>query len=99
MRARGVRWSWGRSGAKWESAGGEAEDQLLGFDCPVWCVLCRGGRAWLQGACQRGRGAFRLPADMLSIKLPQLFDIHQVPKVSAAAAMLAHGRTLYIEYA
>ncbi|XP_046885097.1 membrane progestin receptor delta isoform X2 [Hypomesus transpacificus] len=51
------------------------------FDCPVWCVLCRGGRAKFREACQRGRGAIRLPTDMLSIKLPQLFDIHQVPKV------------------
>lgn len=30
---------------------------------------------------QKGRGAIRLPTDMLSLKLPQLLDIHQVPKV------------------
>ncbi|KAL0171380.1 hypothetical protein M9458_031691, partial [Cirrhinus mrigala] len=44
-----------------------------GLECPLWCVL-------LKQACQRGKGALCLPADMLSLRLPQLFDIHQVPK-------------------
>lgn len=85
--ARGAQvWSWGRGGgggggvAKWVADEAD-EQQPPGFECPVWCVLCQGGREWLEEACQRGRGAFRLPTDMLSIKLPQLFDIHQVPKV------------------
>ncbi|XP_029593124.1 membrane progestin receptor delta isoform X2 [Salmo trutta] len=65
---------------QWEPGPGEVA-QAPAFDCPVWCVLCQGCRARLREACQRGRGAIRLPTDMLSIKLPQLFDIHQVPKV------------------
>ncbi len=52
-----------------------------GLECPLWCVLCRGGKERLEQACQRGRGVLHLPADMLSFSLPQLFDIHQVPKV------------------
>lgn len=48
---------------------------------PIWLVLCRGGRARLSEVCERGRGAIRLPSDMLRIRLPQLFDIHQVPEV------------------
>lgn len=68
---------------QWEPGLGEVA-QAPAFDCPVWCVLCQGCRARLREACQRGRGAIRLPTDMLSIKLPQLFDIHQVPKVRVA---------------
>ncbi len=64
-----VRWEAGEGGPSW------------GLECPLWCVLCRGGRERLNQACQRGRGVLRLPADMLSLRLPQLFDIHQVPKV------------------
>uniref|UniRef100_A0AAY5JVQ4 Progestin and adipoQ receptor family member VI n=1 Tax=Esox lucius TaxID=8010 RepID=A0AAY5JVQ4_ESOLU len=70
---------WGRY-MQWELGPGVG-GQVPVFDYPVWCVLCQGGRARLREACRRGRGALRLPADMLSIKLPQLFDIHQVPKV------------------
>ncbi|XP_063055435.1 membrane progestin receptor delta [Engraulis encrasicolus] len=75
-------WSWRLGGAIWEAGGLDGGERAPGgFDCPVWCVLCRGGREWLQDACQRGRGAFRLPTAMLSFRLPQLFDMHQVPKV------------------
>ncbi|XP_028835867.1 membrane progestin receptor delta [Denticeps clupeoides] len=70
-------WSWGCC-LKWEASEG---GQPPGCNCPVWCVLCRGGRQQLWEACQKGRRTFRLPTDMLSLKLPQLFDIHQVPKV------------------
>lgn len=77
--AGGHGWGWAQC-VRWES-GEESSSQ--GLECPLWCVLCRGGRDRLKQACQRGRGALRLPADMLSLKLPQLFDIHQVPKVSA----------------
>uniref|UniRef100_A0A3B3CNZ4 Progestin and adipoQ receptor family member VI n=1 Tax=Oryzias melastigma TaxID=30732 RepID=A0A3B3CNZ4_ORYME len=58
---------------------------------PVWRGIGAGSSiSWSQEwsrclrfreVCQRGRGAIRLPTDMLSFKLPQLFDIHQVPKV------------------
>ncbi|KAM9405831.1 membrane progestin receptor delta-like isoform 1-T1 [Salvelinus alpinus] len=72
-------WGWDRC-MQWEPGPGEGAQAPV-FDCPVWCVLCQGCRARLREACQRGRGAIRLPTDMLSIKLPQLFDIHQVPKV------------------
>ncbi|XP_036414049.1 membrane progestin receptor delta isoform X1 [Colossoma macropomum] len=74
----GPGWGWPRY-IGWEAGEGEAEP--WGFDCPVWCVLCSGGRERLKQACQRGRGVLRLPADMLRIKLPRLFDNHQVPKV------------------
>ncbi|KAG7469589.1 hypothetical protein MATL_G00130470 [Megalops atlanticus] len=63
---------------QWEE-GGRAEPPR--FECPVWCALCRVGRARIRQVCQRGRGVLGLSADMLSIKLPQLFDIHQVPRV------------------
>ncbi|XP_054477128.1 membrane progestin receptor delta isoform X2 [Anoplopoma fimbria] len=80
----GVRggWSqgWGRC-LQWDPDSPGQGARVPVFDYPVWVVLCRGGRARLWEVCQRGRGAIRLPADMLSIKLPQLFDIHQVPKV------------------
>ncbi|XP_076006335.1 membrane progestin receptor delta [Genypterus blacodes] len=64
-------WSWGRC-LRWEPAG---------FDSPVWLVLCRGGHARLREVCQRGSGAIRLSTDMLRMKLPELFEIHQIPKV------------------
>lgn len=75
-------WSqgWGRC-LRWEPDSPGQRARIPVFDYPVWLVLCRGGRARLIEVCQRGRGAIRLPTDMLSIKLPQLFDIHQVPKV------------------
>ncbi|XP_068558285.1 membrane progestin receptor delta isoform X1 [Cebidichthys violaceus] len=78
---RGV-WSqgWGRC-LQWEPDGPAQGPRMPAVDYPVWVVLCRGGRARLWEVCQRGRGVIRLPADMLSIKLPQLFDIHQIPKV------------------
>ncbi|XP_017309110.1 membrane progestin receptor delta isoform X3 [Ictalurus punctatus] len=44
-------------------------------------MLCRGGREKLEQACRRGRGALRLPTAMLQLKLPRLFNIHQIPKV------------------
>lgn len=73
--------SWGRC-LRWEPGASPAQRARIPvFDYPVWLVLCRGGRARLVEVYQRGKGAIRLPADMLSIKLPQLFDIHQVPKV------------------
>ncbi|XP_028984567.1 membrane progestin receptor delta isoform X3 [Betta splendens] len=79
--AGGGGWSqgWGRC-LRWQP-GGAGEARLSVFDYPVWLVLCRQGRARLREVCQRGRGSIRLPTDMLSINLPQLFDIHQVPKV------------------
>ncbi|XP_041843575.1 membrane progestin receptor delta isoform X3 [Melanotaenia boesemani] len=77
----GVGWSqgWGRC-LRWEPDSQDQGAKIPVFDYPLWLVLCRGGRARLREVCQRGRGAIRLPTDMLSIKLPQLFDIHQVPK-------------------
>ncbi|XP_026856909.2 membrane progestin receptor delta [Electrophorus electricus] len=73
----GQGWSWPRCIA-WEAREGAA---LQGFDWPVWCVLCRGGRERLEQVCRRATSVLRLPTDMLRIKLPHLFDIHQVPKV------------------
>ncbi|XP_026227147.1 membrane progestin receptor delta isoform X1 [Anabas testudineus] len=87
---RGVRTSSGGGGGwsqgwehclRWEPQSARQEARISVFDCPVWLVLCRQGRARLREVCQRGRATIRLPTDMLSIKLPQLFDIHQVPKV------------------
>ncbi|XP_043972024.1 membrane progestin receptor delta isoform X2 [Gambusia affinis] len=77
-----VGWSqgWGRC-LRWEPGSQERSSRIPVFDYPVWLVFCRRGRARLREVCQRGRGAIRLPADLLRIKLPQLFDIHQVPKV------------------
>ncbi|KAM6995435.1 membrane progestin receptor delta [Tautogolabrus adspersus] len=87
---RGIRASGGIAGG-WSEGWGRSlrwEPDILGqrvripvFDYPVWVVLCRGGQARLREVCERGRGAIRLPADMLSIKLPELFDINQIPKV------------------
>ncbi|XP_068616694.1 membrane progestin receptor delta [Brachionichthys hirsutus] len=71
---------WGRSW-RWEPISSGQKAWIPVFDYPVGFILSRGGRARLIEVCQRGRGAIRLPADMLSIKLPQLFDMHQVPKV------------------
>ncbi|XP_018595195.1 membrane progestin receptor delta [Scleropages formosus] len=51
------------------------------FECPLWCMLCRGGKAWLRQLCQGAGDVLRLPNSLLSAKLPQLCDIHQVPKV------------------
>ncbi|CAL8259284.1 unnamed protein product [Boreogadus saida] len=71
-------WGWGRC-LRWEPAGsGEGAKAL---DGPMWCVLCQECRVRLREACERGQGALRLRADMLSLKLPQLLDTHQVPKV------------------
>ncbi|XP_027868121.1 membrane progestin receptor delta isoform X1 [Xiphophorus couchianus] len=77
-----VGWSrgWGRC-LRWEPGSQERSSRIPVFDYPVWLVFCRRGRARLREVCQRGRGAIRLPTDLLSLKLPQLFDIHQVPKV------------------
>ncbi|XP_034030145.1 membrane progestin receptor delta isoform X2 [Thalassophryne amazonica] len=73
-------WSqgWGRC-LQWELSSTGEGPRIPGFDCPVWLVLCR-GRARLREVCQR-TGAIKLPTNMLSVKLPQLFDFHQVPKV------------------
>ncbi|KAM6909924.1 membrane progestin receptor delta [Xenentodon cancila] len=78
----GAGWSqgWGRC-LRWEPDSRYRGPRIPVFDYPVWLVLCHRGRARFREVCQRGRGAIRLPTDMLSIKLPQLFDIHQVPKV------------------
>ncbi|XP_061573423.1 membrane progestin receptor delta isoform X2 [Cololabis saira] len=78
----GAGWSqgWGRC-LRWEPYSRYRGPRMPAFDYPVWLVLCRRGRARFREVCQRGRGAIRLPTDMLSIKLPQLFDIHQIPKV------------------
>ena len=82
-------WSqgWGRR-LRWETDSPGPRARIPVFDYPVWLVRCRGGRARLIEVCQRGRGAIRLPTDMLSIKLPQLFDIHQVPKVRSEGHLL-----------
>ncbi|XP_028280769.1 membrane progestin receptor delta isoform X2 [Parambassis ranga] len=75
-------WSqgWGRC-LRWEPDGPDQGARFPVFDYPIWLVLCRGGHATIREVCQRGRGVVRLPTEMLSIKLPQLFNIHQVPKV------------------
>ncbi|KAM3613744.1 uncharacterized protein V6R79_004608 [Siganus canaliculatus] len=75
-------WSqgWARS-LRWETDSLGQRARIPVFDYPVWLVRCRGGRARLIEVYQRGRGAIKLPTDMLSIKFPELFDIHQVPKV------------------
>lgn len=70
-------WSWPLC-IKWEAGEGL---QSWGLESPVWCMLCRGGREKLEQACRRGRGALRLPTAMLQLKLPRLFNIHQIPKV------------------
>lgn len=72
---------------RWETDGSGQKPRIPIFDYPVWLVRCQGGRARLIEVCQRGRGAIRLPTDMLSIKLPQLYDIHQVPKVKDEAVL------------
>lgn len=64
----------------WDSDGRRAEVRI--FNYPVWLVRCQGGRARLVEVYEKGRGAIRLPTDLLGIRLPQLLDIHQVPKVS-----------------
>lgn len=85
----GGRWrqGWGRC-LQWEPDSPGQRARIPVFDYPVWLVLCRGGHARLREVCQRGRIAIRLPTDMLSIKLPQLFDIHQVPKVRKEGDLL-----------
>ncbi|KAM9310577.1 membrane progestin receptor delta isoform 2-T2 [Pholidichthys leucotaenia] len=76
------RWSqgWGRC-LRWVPDRPDQGVKVPVFDYPVWLLLCCKGPARLREVCERGRGAIRLPTDMLSIKLPQLVDIHQVPKV------------------
>nr|XP_057908881.1 membrane progestin receptor delta isoform X3 [Doryrhamphus excisus] len=75
-------WSqgWGRC-LRWEPPAQVEGARIPLSEYPVWLVICRGGRARLSEVCQRGKGAIRLPTEMLSIKLPPLFDIHQIPKV------------------
>ncbi|XP_024114021.1 membrane progestin receptor delta isoform X1 [Oryzias melastigma] len=77
-----ISWSqeWSRC-LRWEFDSRDGGPRIPVFDYPLWLVFCRGGQARFREVCQRGRGAIRLPTDMLSFKLPQLFDIHQVPKV------------------
>lgn len=78
----GLRGGWSQGWTRclrWDGDGQKAEVRI--FNYPVWLVRCRGGRARLVEVYQKGRGAIRLPTDMLSLKLPQLLDIHQVPKV------------------
>ncbi|XP_028327117.1 membrane progestin receptor delta-like isoform X2 [Gouania willdenowi] len=67
-------WSaaWSRC-LRWEHDGPD-RSRIPVFDYLAWLVLSR-------RVCQRGRGAVGLSADMLSIKLPQLFHSHQIPKV------------------
>lgn len=67
---------------RWDGPGRKAEVRI--FNYPVWLLRCRGGGARLVQVYQRGRGAIRLPTDLLSLRLPQLLDIHQVPKVRVA---------------
>ncbi|XP_026173401.1 membrane progestin receptor delta isoform X2 [Mastacembelus armatus] len=76
----GLSQTWARC-LRWEPDSPGQGARLPVFDYLVWLVLCHGGCAKLREVCQRGRGAIKLPTDMLSIKLPQLFDIHQIPKV------------------
>ncbi|TWW80038.1 Membrane progestin receptor delta [Takifugu flavidus] len=78
----GLRGGWSQGWTRclrWDSDG--QKDEVRIFNYPVWLVRCRGGRARIVEVYQKGRGAIRLPTDMLSLKLPQLLDIHQVPKV------------------
>lgn len=78
----GLRGGWSQGWSRclrWDGDAQKAEVRI--FNYPVWLVRCRGGRARLVEVYQKGRGAIRLPTDMLSLKLPQLLDIHQVPKV------------------
>ncbi|XP_027013508.2 membrane progestin receptor delta isoform X1 [Tachysurus fulvidraco] len=70
-------WSWPLC-IKWEAGEGL---QSWGLDSAVWCMLCRGGREKLDQACQRGKVVLQLPKAMLQLKLPRLFNIHQIPKV------------------
>lgn len=84
----GLRAGWGQGWTRclrWDSDGRKAEI----FNYPVWLVRCRGGRARLVEVYKKGRCAIRLPTDMLSLKLPQLLDIHQVPKVRHVLRRLA----------
>ncbi|XP_062841252.1 membrane progestin receptor delta [Trichomycterus rosablanca] len=69
-------WSWPVC-LNWEAVEGLHSQSL---DSPVWCMLCRESREKLNQACQRGREALQLPKAMLQIKLPHIFDAHQVPK-------------------
>lgn len=77
---------------RWDSDGRKAEVRI--FNYPVWLVRCRGGRARLVEVYQKGRGAIRLPTDMLSIRLPRLLDIHQVPKVRLMLRSIHQARVL-----
>lgn len=89
----GVGGGWSQGWARclrWEPDSPGQRPRIPVFDYPVWLVLCRGGRARLIEVCQRGRGAIRLPEDMLSIKLPELFDIHQVPKVRSQTSFIRY---------
>lgn len=78
-------WSWPLC-IKWEASEGL---QSWGLGSPVWCMLYRGGREKLEQACQRSRGALQLPKAMLQLKLPRLFNIHQVPKVGFSSSALS----------
>ncbi|XP_023657197.2 membrane progestin receptor delta [Paramormyrops kingsleyae] len=51
------------------------------LECPMWCVLCQGGQAWLQQVRRWAAEVLWLPTGSLGFRLPQLFDIHQVPRV------------------
>ncbi|XP_008322401.1 membrane progestin receptor delta isoform X2 [Cynoglossus semilaevis] len=72
--------SWGRCLRLEPNSPGQGAP-IPAYDYPVWLVLCRGGRARLEEVCQRGRGAIRLPTELLRLKLPQLYENYQVPKV------------------
>lgn len=52
------------------------------LECPMWCVLCQGGQAWLQQVRRWAAEVLWLPTGSLGFRLPQLFDIHQVSRVS-----------------
>ncbi|XP_077383541.1 membrane progestin receptor delta isoform X1 [Festucalex cinctus] len=62
---------WGRCLLRWEAP----TRSDAASDYPVWLLVCRRGRARL------GQVVVGSPAAVLGLKLPPLFDAHQVPKV------------------
>lgn len=92
----GGTWSqgWGRCLLRWEPPARSDADPTPAPDYPVWLLICRRGRARLGEVCLRGVGAVDSPAAVFGVKLPPLFDVHQVPKVSREICPASHENIL-----
>ncbi|XP_051921184.1 membrane progestin receptor delta isoform X1 [Hippocampus zosterae] len=87
----GGAWSqgWGRCLLRWEPSARSDASPMPAPDYPVWLLICRRGRARLREVCLRSVSAVDSSGAVFGVKLPPLFDVHQVPKVFREDSILS----------